>query len=183
MPLIKNDEIVEDPWVSLNDEADLPPVSERLGVIVGLERWQAEGEGLAGRNRPLGIRLRSDQAPSSIAQDLHRFALVALEFPAFKDGRAYSYARLLRERYGFTGEIRAVGQVLRDQSAFMKRCGFDAFEVADESAAEAWRAAAREISVRYQPASDRRGWASLHRHGSGAFAKREAEPCTAHWAY
>ncbi len=183
MPLIKNDEIVEDRWVSLNDEADVPPVSERLEVIVSLERWRTEGESLAGRGGPLGIRLRSDQAPSSIAEDLHRFDLVALEFPAFKDGRAYSYARLLRERYAFTGEIRAVGQVLRDQSAFMKRCGFDAFEVADETAAAAWRAAAGEISVRYQPASDRRSWASLQRHGSGALAEREVEPCSAHWAY
>ena len=82
--------------------------------------------------------------------------MVALEFPKFRDGRAYSTARLLRERYGFAGELRAVGDVLRDQFLFMHRCGFDAFEVADEQAVAAWRKAIAEFTVFYQTATDGR---------------------------
>ncbi len=161
MPLIKDDKLVEDPWVTADDEADLPVEPH---VIVGLERWQAARGDLLARNGHLGIRLKSDQPPALIADDLGHFDLVALEFPKFTDGRAYSYARLLRERYGFTGELRAVGNVLRDQFVFMQRCGFDAFEVSDEKALEAWHEAAGEISVRYQPAADRRSWVTALRH-------------------
>jgi uncharacterized protein (DUF934 family) len=87
---------------------------------------------------------------------LDRFAVVALEFPVFTDGRAFTSARLLRERYGYTGEVRAVGNVLRDQVLFMLRCGFDAFEMKSDDAAENWRAAIAEIDVFYQAAADRR---------------------------
>ena len=81
------------------------------------------------RGTPLGIRLHSDQPPELIAVDVRAFCRVALEFPKFRDGRAYSYARLLRERYGFKGELRAVGEVLLEQLFFMLRTGFDAFEI------------------------------------------------------
>jgi uncharacterized protein (DUF934 family) len=162
MPLIKGDRLIEDPWVPADDEGPLP-LEPR--VIVGLARWQAGREELLARNAPLGIRLKSDQPPVLIAEDLEHFDLVALEFPKFTDGRAYSYARLLRERYGFTGELRAVGNVLRDQLFFMQRCGFDAFEVADARTLDGWHAAAREITVRYQPAADQRPWVAALRHG------------------
>ncbi len=166
MPLIKDNELVPDPWTSLGNEEALP---EGAPAIVGLDRWQAERETLIERNAPLGIRLRSDQPPKLVLDDLDRFAVIALEFPKFGDGRAYSYARLLRERYGFRGELRAVGNVLRDQALFMLRCGFDAFEVAEDSALEGWRAALAEISVFYQPATD--GRAAAHglraRRGDG----------------
>ncbi|MHA1154101.1 MAG: DUF934 domain-containing protein, partial [Alphaproteobacteria bacterium] len=85
-----------------------------------------------------------------------RFQVIALEFPSFGDGRAYSYARLLRERHGYRGELRAVGNVLRDQALFMRRCGFDAFEVAEGTAVAGWREALGEISVFYQPTEDGR---------------------------
>ena len=148
MPLIKNDEIVADPWIAVADEDEFP---EGAPAIVSLARWRDERDTLAGRNAPLGIRLRADQPPAEIAEDLDRFQVIALEFPSFGDGRAYSYARLLRERYGYRGELRAVGNVLRDQALFMRRCGFDAFEVAEGTGAEGWREALGEISVFYQP--------------------------------
>jgi len=151
MPLIKDSRLVDDPWVTVNAEEPLP---EGAPAIVSLERWRAEGDALGRRNLPLGIRLRSDQPPSLIAEDLDSFAVIALEFPKFTDGRAYSYARLLRERYGFGGELRAVGNVLRDQALFLLRCGFDAFEVAEGTTAEVWAKAQSAISIRYQPASD-----------------------------
>ncbi len=136
MPLIKDDEFIDDPWVAVADDEALP---EGAPAIVGLARWQAERGVLAGRNAPLGIRLRADQPPAEIAEDLDRFQVIALEFPVFGDGRAYSYARLLRERHGYRGELRAVGNVLRDQALFMRRCGFDAFEVAEGTGVDGWR--------------------------------------------
>ena len=165
MPLIKDNELVPDPWVTLGDDAALP---EGAPAIVSLERWQNERETLIKRNAPLGIRLRSDQPPGPIAEDLDRFQVIALEFPKFGDGRAYSYARLLRERYGFRGELRAVGNVLRDQALFMLRCGFDAFEVAEDSTLEGWRESFAEISVFYQPTADGRSPAHALRAPVGA---------------
>jgi len=160
MALIRRGSIVDDPWLKVADGEDLPDGP----VIVSLERWQDDRSALDGHRGSLGVMLKSDQSPASIAGDLERFALVALEFPAFTDGRAYSYARLLRERYGFKGEVRAIGNVLRDQLAFMVRCGFDAFEIADDAAAQSFRKALGEISVAYQPAADARRPAMALRH-------------------
>ena len=129
MPLIKQGNIVADEWQTVADETPLPASDP---VIISLSRWQKERDTLLGRNGAIGVRLSSAQSPALIADDLHRLGLVALEFPKFTDGRAYSYARLLRERYGFKGELRAVGNVLRDQFLFMLRCGFDSFEVAND---------------------------------------------------
>ena len=149
MPLLKGTEPVADPWTPVSDVAELP---ESGPAIVPLELWETERARLLGRNQPLGLRLKNDQDPTRVAGDLAHFDLVALEFPKFSDGRAYSQATLLRERYGFTGELRAVGQVKRDQAQFMRRCGFDSFEVADEAEAAAWAEALRRYDVAYQPA-------------------------------
>ncbi len=161
MALIKDGQRVDDPWIAVADDAGVPPSGP---VIVSLTRWRAEREALSARDEPVGVRLASHEAAADIAPDLDRIALVALEFPTFRDGRAYSTARLLRERHGFKGELRAVGNVLRDQLLFMHRCGFDAFEIASENAVEAWRKAMEEISVWYQPASDDRVPATVLRH-------------------
>lgn len=152
MPLIKEGVLAQDAWQSLADEDELLEGP----IVVSLDRWQRERESLLARNTPIGVRLKSDQTPALLADDLDRFAVVALEFPKFNDGRAYSYARLLRDRYGFKGEVRAVGNVLRDQFLLMQRCGFDAFEVASEAAAAVWEKAISEISVTYQPGADAR---------------------------
>ena len=103
-------------------------------MIVSPERFRAEREALLERGEPLGVRLHSNQLAREIGADARHLALIAIEFPSFRDGRAYSTARCC-ERYGFNGELRAVGDVLRDQFLFMHRCGFDAFEVANEAAA------------------------------------------------
>ena len=161
MPLIKDGRLAEDSWVHLDDEAAPSP---GIQLIVSLERWQAEHESLRRRNTPIGIRLGSDQSPAEIAEDIGQFAVIALDFPKFTDGRAYSSARLLRERYGYKGELRAVGHVLRDQFLFMQRCGFDSFEVKDAKAAEAWAASIAAISVAFQPGADARRPAIALRH-------------------
>ncbi len=157
MAIIKHSQVVEDPWTTVT-AVDDPLPSNDQPVIVSLARWQADRAALIARRSPLGLRLSSAESPAVVADDLAYFELFALEFPAFTDGRAYSHARLLRERYGYSGEIRAVGHVLRDQLIFMRRCGFDAFEVprsGDAAAALAqFQAALSEIDVWYQTAPD-----------------------------
>ena len=165
MPLIKDGKAAEDPWLRLDDE-EQPEAG--APVIVSLERWQAERETLMGRNAPLGLWLKSGQSPAEVADDLRYFDLVALEFPKFSDGRAFSYARLLRERYGYQGEVRAVGEVLRDLLLYMHRCGFDAFQIDRDDAAERWQAALDEVSVWYQPTADNRPFALRQRARAGA---------------
>ena len=151
MPLIKNNAFVEDAYRRVADEEILPEGA----VIVSAKRWQTEREALTARNTPIGVRLTADQSPELLGADVHRLALVELEFPKFKDGRGYSWARLLRQRLGYKGEVRAVGDVLRDQWLFMSRVGIDAFEVRPGTKIEDFRAAMSELTVFYQPASDR----------------------------
>lgn len=161
MALIKNGEIADDSWTYAGDE---DPLADAGPVIVSLERWKAERDTLLARNAPIGVLLASDQSPEDIAEDMDRLDVIALEFPTFTDGRAYSSARMLREQFDYQGEIRAVGNVLRDQYLFMHRCGFDAFEVEDETALEDWHEAIREFSEVYQPAMDRRRTIIEQRH-------------------
>ena len=148
--VIKHRQIVEDRWQHLADEAELPAGP----VIVSLARWQRERAILLKRGQPVGVRLPNTANVADLAADLSLLEVVALEFPKFADGRAHSQARLLRERYGYRGELRAVGDVLRDQLFFMARNGFDAFELrADRSLEDALKAF-DEFSESYQPAAD-----------------------------
>lgn len=153
MALIKDGKLVTDSFVDASAATEIPAAGP---VIVSVEQWQAQRAELLVRDTPLGIRLRSDQSPELIAADLPHFALVAVEFPKFRDGRAYSYARLLRERYGFNGELRAVGEVLLEQLFFMLRTGFDAFELESADPLRDYRTALGDFSVWYQPTGDGR---------------------------
>lgn len=142
----------EDAFTYVADDEDLAPGD----VILSLARFQAEGDRLLHEGRLVGVRLESDQEVEALAYDLPRIAVVALAFPKFRDGRQYSNARLLRERYGYQGEVRAVGDVLREQAHFMVRCGFDAFEPADGSNAQEWEAVTHRYRHVYQRAADTR---------------------------
>jgi uncharacterized protein (DUF934 family) len=164
MALVKNGELVASSFVDASAADTLPPTG---AVIVNLDQWKTHREELLKRGTPLGIRLHSDQPPELIAEDLPHFAVVALEFPKFRDGRAYSYARLLRERYGFKGELRAVGEVLLEQLFFMLRTGFDAFEIVSADPLKDYRTALADFSVWYQPTADGRPTAMQLRHRKG----------------
>jgi uncharacterized protein (DUF934 family) len=164
MALIKDNAVIEDPFVTVGPGEAIPA---RGPLIVGLDQWREGRARLIEREEPIGIRLKSDQHPELIADDLRYFSVVALEFPAFRDGRAYSYARLLREHYGFARELRAVGDVLVDQLCFMLRTGFNAFEIEASDPLAALRSAAAAYSVRYQPTGDGRPTAAELRHGEG----------------
>jgi uncharacterized protein (DUF934 family) len=163
MPLLRDGVIVDDEWARIADGEALP---EGPPLLVTLARWQAERDTLVARAVPLGVIVPNTVDVATLAPDLDKLALVALVFPRFNDGRAFSQARLLRERYGFAGEIRATGAVLRDQLLFMQRCGFDAYEVVNQDAVGAWRAALAEIKVFYQPTGDGRATAPLLRRAN-----------------
>lgn len=139
----------QDTWVKADATSDLPDGP----VILPKKRWLAERDQLAGHNAPLGLLVSAGEKMDDIADDVSRFAIIALDFPKFSDGRAYSTARLLREKYGYTGELRAVGNVLADQIPLMRRVGFDTFEVKN---APTRRALAEdrlaEVTLHYQPA-------------------------------
>ncbi|MCE9522852.1 MAG: DUF934 domain-containing protein [Alphaproteobacteria bacterium] len=168
MPLIKNNEFVDNAFRHIADEEALPDGA----IVVSLKRWHAERDALMARNAPIALRLSSDQSPEAIGADVHHFAMIELEFPKFKDGRGYSWARLLRQRLNFKGEIRASGDVLRDQWLFMSRCGIDAFEVDPGTRIEDFRTALTEQTVFYQPASDRVATVLELRHKTHSSSQR-----------
>jgi uncharacterized protein (DUF934 family) len=163
MALIRDGALVDDAFRAVGADDQLPAEG---GIIVDLDTWEGRREDLLARGGDLGVRLRSDQPPERLADDLDRLALIALEFPAFRDGRAYSYARILRERYGFRGEVRAVGEVLMEQLHFMQRTGFNAFEIGGDDPLGQYRQAIDEFSVWYQPTGDGRRTAVQRRFGS-----------------
>ncbi len=140
----------EDPYTTIEDDQDMA----RGDVIVSLARFRREGEWLLDGPRHVGVRLAPDEFPEGLANELSRLCCVALVFPKFRDGRAYSAARILRDRLKFQREVRAVGEVLVDQARYMVRCGFDAFSPADASMPEQWTAATHRFRHVYQRASD-----------------------------
>ena len=153
MALIKDGVEAKDSFVNTSHLDTLPASGD---IIVSLDQWNEQRDALLARGTQLGVTLKSDQHPDSIADDLQHFALVALEFPAFTDGRAYSYARILRDQYGFAKELRAVGDVLLEQLLYMNRVGINAFYILGDNDLEQWKVAAADYTVWYQPTNDGR---------------------------
>ena len=152
MPLIRVEAdravAAADGFARVEGDAALPDGA----VTVTLARFKAERDALLARNTPLGVRLKSDENPQILGADVSHFALIELEFPKFRDGRAFSWARILRSRLGFTGEIRAVGDILYDQVNYQRRVGFDAWETT--LTADQVNHAFAEMTDVYQPAAD-----------------------------
>jgi uncharacterized protein (DUF934 family) len=164
MLLVKAGRVAEDRFVRVLDDAPLP---EGLPVILPAARLLADARELVLRQAPLGVIWPNDRRIAELVPYLDWIALVALVFPTFRDGRAYSQARLLRERYGFRGQLRATGQVLRDQLLFLQRAGFDAFEMTKEADAAHFAEAIQRYSVFYQPTGDGRLSALKARQSQG----------------
>ena len=150
--LIKDGAFVADAYAAVADDAPLPEGP----ALVSLARFEKEREALLARNAPLGVKLKAEENPERLGADVNRLSLIALEFPKFRDGRAFSWARMLRTRLGFTGEIRAVGDFLYDQVNYQHRVGFDAWEVPDHFTLEMFQRALTEMTYVYQPSSDGR---------------------------
>ena len=148
--LLKSGAFAADPYAPVADDAALPEGA----VIVSLSRFQKDREALLARNTPIGVHLQSHENPELLGDDVNRLSLVALEFPKFRDGRAFSWARILRTRLGFKGEIRAVGDFLYDQVNYQHRVGFDAWEVPDHFTVEMFNRALNEMTNVYQPSTD-----------------------------
>jgi|TARA_R110002094_G_scaffold160491_2_gene145881 uncharacterized protein (DUF934 family) len=138
------------PFTGLEDAASLPAGD----IYVPLEDWLHAREMLLTRNSRLGVALRNTDDLALIRDDLERLDLIVLEFPKMADGRAFTQARLLRERYGFKGEIRATGDVLFDQLFYMQRCGINAFKLREDQELQKSLRAFDEMTVTYQPSSD-----------------------------
>ncbi len=153
MPLVKGGAIVADDFTHVADDADIPAIG---AVLIPAERFIANIDAALSRKDKTGVIWPNNRDIDELVPHLDKLAAVALVFPIFRDGRAYSQARLLRERYQYKGELRATGQVLRDQFMFMLRAGFDSFEVKKDSDAKAFAEASHRFSVFYQPTGDGR---------------------------
>ena len=153
MPLVKGGEITRDDFVHVGEDLPLP---EDGAVLVSAARFLADPKLLLRHEGKIGVIWPNGRDVDALVPYLDRLATIALVFPTFRDGRAYSQARLLRERFHYHGELRATGQVLRDQFVFMLRAGFDAFDVRKQSDAEAFAQTVKRYSVFYQPTGDGR---------------------------
>ena len=153
MRVIRNGRVEEDGWQRVTGTGPGGPLPDG-DVIVPLAYWLGNRELPARRNGRVAVCLNGDDSLDDVAAALDGFELIALEFPKFTDGRSYSHARLLREKYGYRGEIRAVGEVLRDQLFFMQRCGIDSYQVREDKDAQDALKGLSDFSVRYQTAAD-----------------------------
>jgi uncharacterized protein (DUF934 family) len=159
MPLVKDGKITDDAFVHVADDAEIPADG---AILISSARFLENAEALSQRAGQTGVIWPNSRDVDDLVPWLDRLAVVGLVFPTFRDGRAYSQARLLRERFNYRGELRATGQVLRDQFLFMLRSGFDAFEVKKPADAEAFANTVKRYSVFYQPTGDGR-MTTLHR--------------------
>ena len=150
------DGAIESDWTVLDDQASIP---DHGSVIVPLAVWLEKHDHLTSRG-DVGVWIAAGESPDDIVDDLPALPLIALHFPAFTDGRSLSAARLLRERHGYTGDLRAVGDVLIDQIPHMARCGFSTFAVTHKPTQDrlaqglADLGLTREVPNYYQPATD-----------------------------
>ncbi len=148
MALIKDNKAQADNWHYLNEES--PDLSQ--ASIVSLEYWQKNKAALT-QQKTLGLRILGDTDPSEFIDELANFDVIAIEIPAFTDGRAYSLAKTLRDKYGYSGELRAIGEVLPDQALYLTRVGFNALELASEELRELALKKLAAFSVFYQTAT------------------------------
>jgi uncharacterized protein (DUF934 family) len=164
MPLVRNGVLAADDYLTIPDGGAIP---EAAPILVDAARFLEGAVELTRRNTPIGVIWPNDRRVSELAPHLERLSLIALVFPSFRDGRAYSQARQLREHYGYKGELRATGEVLRDQLFFMVRAGFDSFALKKEADAGAFADAIGRYSVFYQPSGDNRTLAAQLRKPKG----------------
>jgi len=160
MAVIKNGGKIANDWQHLANEEALPVTGP---ITVSLKRWQAERDALKAYTSPVGVRLSAADHPEWLEQEPVDFPLIVLDMQTFTDGRSFSQAQWIRERWGYRGEIRVRGDFLLDQVFYLSRVGVDAFEFSDEAQAEKALPKLGEFSVRYQAACDVRD--PLYRRG------------------
>jgi uncharacterized protein (DUF934 family) len=153
MRVIKDKKIIEDDWCVVR-ELDSSAAIPEGNVILPFAYWQANRDEILKRDTKHAVWIDGAIETEALLDDLEHFSIIALDFPAVKDGRSYSHARLLRDRYAFKGDLRAIGDVLRDQLFFLKRCGIDSFELREDKDPEDALKGFDDFTVRYQAAAD-----------------------------
>lgn len=158
--IIKHDQVIEDDWQVVrpgDEDAPANAVIPAGPVLLPMPLWLAGREEFIARQatgEKLGVWLSPTDEPADIAADIHHFSVIAIDFPRFVDGRGYSSARLLRSRYDYRGELRAIGDVQRDQLFYLRRVGFDAFAIRPDHDIHAALQSLRDFSGAYQFSSD-----------------------------
>jgi uncharacterized protein (DUF934 family) len=140
--------IVDDTWEYAEDNANA------ASIVVSLTQWHSDRDSLLASGKKLGVKLAPADKVETIAADASKLQLIALEFGGIGEGRGYSQAHILRRRCGFTGELRAVGKIQRDQLFYMARCGFDSFQLPDNADLNVALTAFDDYTVAYQPGVD-----------------------------
>lgn len=150
--LINKESSVDNLWITLKEATELEALEAVRGknIILPLKFWKLFKAELSAHTGDIGVWLDSDETAEDLAEDLNELPLIALNFPAFSDGRSYSTARELRQRFSYKGEIRAIGDVLRDQLYYMSQCGFDTFELRSDQDIESCLQAFTDFRTGYQ---------------------------------
>jgi uncharacterized protein (DUF934 family) len=155
--LIKQRRIADDRWTLLREASTFEDLPDGEPVIVPLKLWVERRAALIARGE-VGVWLAPNEDAAVLAQDVARLPVIAIDFPQFTDGRGYSHARLLRDRYGYTGELRAIGDVQRDQLYYLAQCGFDAFLIRAGKDAQDALQSLDDFSDGYQLTQRRQPW-------------------------
>jgi len=150
MKIIKDKQIIEDSWTHVADSDEITSGD----ITVSLSRWKKEKAELNNHQGNIGIRISPADTVEDIATDLKNMKLVAVEFPAFTDGRAFSHARLLRSRYGYEGEIRAIGNYMPDQVFYLTRVGVNAFQLETPKELQLALSTMNDFTVKYQASTN-----------------------------
>ncbi len=149
--LLKDNQIIEDSWVFLDDSVETLPSGN---ILLSLEQWQQFSDQLSQHNGELGLWLEGNAEIDTVIDSLQQLSLIAIKFPKFVDGRGFSLARLLRERYNYNGELRAIGEFIRDQLYLLKRCGFNAFQLTEDQDLSEASKSLSDFSETYQVSAD-----------------------------
>jgi uncharacterized protein (DUF934 family) len=149
--ILKNTEVVSDNWILLDETAESLPTGN---VLLSYEQWQNFADQLSNHSGSLGVWLEGHAEIEQIIEPLLDLPLIAINFPKFADGRGFSSARLIRERYNYSGELRAIGGFIRDQLYLLKRCGFNAFQFSDENELSDAAESLKDFSENYQVSVD-----------------------------
>lgn len=148
--IIKDGAIVADTYQLVTETGTLPAQD----ILVSLDVWQQQREAILAHPYKKAVLLKPDQHPEVLVEDVKQLDMIALDFPAFADGRGYSYAALLRQRFGFTGELRATGDVFKDNLFYLKRCGFNSFAVRADKDIHVALQGLQDFSESYQASVD-----------------------------
>lgn len=149
--ILKDTQVVSDNWILLDENADSIPNGD---ILLSYQQWQNFAEQLSNHNGSIGVWLEGHAEIEQIIEPLLNLPLIAINFPKFADGRGFSAARLIRERYNYSGELRAIGGFIRDQLYLLKRCGFNAFQFSDENELSDAAESLKDFSENYQVSVD-----------------------------